>query len=378
MPTVRRGIAPAFTDIRRGTMPIREVRQGSTLVWSRSAIYDCFDFEGWLTGWIDELCSDPGNLISNGFGLLTDGLDNVVGQVVQFVGGGVNELGKLIATNADTAINAYCGLWGGTAPDGLLGLINGIPLIGPLLTDIFGKWFTGTLDIETLVGQIPVFGQLAQTIGLIPDSLGNLADPINYVVDEVGNVLGIISCGQYKDLGGIFEPICFALGAIGGAVRLIIPDGLMSLDLTTSRFRSSTLLTADDGYLDIEVAEGGGPGVITQVFRRYSNNGTGAAGVGIDLRDSAASIVRRVASVSTLVKPNLGSFTSGDRLRLIQEGNTHTLLRNGNPLGQPWVDATGTAATGAANRSVALLMQGAQPHGGSRIFSPALSCVEAA
>jgi len=373
---IYRGTTP-ITAIYHGATPINQIYRGSTLVWSRAAIRDCFDFEGWLTGWIDELCDDPGNLISDGFGMLVDGLDNAVGQVVQYVNTGVNELGKLVATGADTAVDAYCGLWGGSAPDGLLGLINGIPLIGPEIADILRDWFGGTLDITTLVGQIPVFGQLAQTIGLIPDSLGNLAEPINYVIDEAGNVLGIISCGQYKDLGGIFEPICFAIGAVGGAARLLIPDGLMSLNLVGSRFRYPTTLAADDGYVEVEVAEGGGPGVKTQVFRRYSNNGSGANGVGIDLRDSMASIVRRVASADSLVAPNLGSFSAGDRLRLTQTGNTHVLTRNGDLLGQ-WVDGTATAAKGAAFRSIAMLMEGAQPLGGSRIFSPGLSCVEAA
>lgn len=377
MPTIRRGLNPPYTAIYRGAVPMKEVRQGNTLVWSRAAIYDCFDFDGFIDHWIDELCSDPGNLISNAYGLLIDGLDNTYGQIVQYVQDGVNQAGTLVATGADAAVDAYCGLWGGTAPDGLVGLVNGIPLIGPTLADILKDWFGGNIDITSLVGKIPVIGQIAQSIGILPDSLGNLVDPINYVIDEAGTVLGIISCGQFKDLGGIFEPICFAIGAVGGAAKLIIPDGLMSLNLTTGQFRYPTQVAADDGYLEVEVAEGGGAGVITQVFRRYSNSG-GANGVGIDLRDSAASIVRRVANVSTLVKPNLGSFIAGDRLRLVQAGNTHSLFRNGLPMGAPWVDALNSAASGAANRSVAMLMQAAQPLGGARIFSPALSCIEAA
>ncbi|QPX62155.1 hypothetical protein PBI_INDLOVU_40 [Mycobacterium phage Indlovu] len=377
---IRHGALPQPIAIRRGRTVIREVRRGGTLVWSSSAVRDCFDLDGWLQGWIDEMCDDPAHLIPDGLGYLFDGLDNAVGSLVGYTNDAVNQTGILVANTANSAVDAYCGMWGGSAPDGLLGLINGLPLIGgPLkpFVDILEDWFGGTLEVDQLIGKIPVVGQLAQNLGLIPDKLGNLLDPINYVIDEAGNVIGTITCGAYKDIGGVFEPLCFVIGQVAGAARMLIPDGLMSLDLTTSRFRHPTVMLADDGYLELEVAEGGGPGVITQVFRRYSNDGSGAAGVGLDLRDRAVSIVRRVGGVDTLVKPNLATFGGGDKLRLVQTGNLHELFKNGEPVGS-WNDAGATAVKAATARSIAMLMQGAQQFGGSRLFSPSLSCVEAA
>jgi len=169
----------------------------------------------------------------------------------------------------------------------------------------------------------------------------------------------------------------FLIGASGGAARLVIPDGLMNLDLQTSRVRHDTVLPFDDGYLEVEIAEAGSSGVVSQAFRRYSNNGTGAAGVGMDFRDSMVSIVRRVGSADTLVLPNAARFTGGDKVRLVQAGDVHSLFLNGEPVGS-WPDNTATALKGAANRSVAMLMQGAQQFGGSRLLSTAFSCVEAA
>ncbi|AYD82038.1 minor tail protein [Mycobacterium phage Saguaro] len=378
---VRRGTAPNYTAVRRGRTVIREIRRGSTLVWNGATISDGFDWDGFLQDWINELCSgaDPGDLISDGLGGIRDGLNNEVGRIVQYVERGVNEAGLLVADTTTSLVDAYCGAWGGTAPpDGLLGLINGIPIFGPLASDLLSDWFGGTLEIDTLVGKIPVVGQLATMIGLLPDQVtGAIEEPLNYVIDAAGQVVGTLTCGQFKNIAGsLLEPVCYTIGVVGQAARMLIPDGLMSLNTESSRLRHPTLLPAD-GFLEVQLAQLGDPGFITQVFRRYSDNGSGDAGVGIDIRNGAASIVRRVGGTDVLVAPHLGGVGPADWLRLVQTGNLHELFRNGDKLGE-WDDATGTAAVGTGHQSVAMVMHGAKEFGGSRLFSPALASLAAA
>ncbi|AYP70030.1 minor tail protein [Mycobacterium phage CRB2] len=381
MPEIRRGSAPNFTAIRRGNTIIKEIRRGETLLWSGATISDQFDWLGALEGWIDELCSgeDLGTLISDGFGIIRDGLDNEVGRVVQYVEGGVNDLGLLVGGTGDQLADAYCGMWGGSAPpDGLLGLINGIPLFGSELANLLKDWFGGTLEIDSLLGKIPVVGQLATAIGLIPDQVtGAILPPINYVVDTAGQVVGTLTCGQFKNIGSsLLEPVCYIIGVVGGAAKMVIPDGLMSLDPIDSRYRHPTLLPNPDGFVEVQLAQAGDPGFATQVFRRYSNDGTGHNGVGIDVRSGLAGIVRRVGGVEDLVAPALGGVGPANRLRLVQTGNLHELFRDGTKIGE-WPDLTGTAATGAGNQSVAMVMNAAKEFGGTRLFSPALSYLEA-
>lgn len=372
-----RGTGPLVKQVYRGDSPVRQIYRGNTLVWQRTAVSDGFDLDGWLQNWINELCNsgDIGDLISNGVGGIVDGIGNVVGQTVAFVQDKGNGIGTLVAETGTSLVDAYCGAWGGSSPpDGLIGLVNGIPIFGGILAD----WLSGELDITSIIGKLPVVGDIAKQIGLIPDDLGNLLDPINYVVDELGNIVGTITCGKYKNIGGgAIEGICYIIGVVNHAARLQMPDGLMNLDKQVGRMRHPSLLPSDDGWLEVQVAESGSPGMATQVFRRYANDGSGARGVGIHMVDNMAGIVRRVGGVETVVKPALGGFGPSSRLRLEQLGNTHTLLRDGIPLGDPWVDATNTAASGAANRSVAMVMTGAKELWGSRRFSPSLNYLEA-
>lgn len=380
MTAVRRGAAAPYTSIRRGVTPIRQVRRGSNLIWTNASVYDAFNGpDGFLTDWVNELASlDLGDLISDGLGFLIDGLGNIVGTTVALVEDAVNGLGELVSTTSTSLVDAYCGAWGGTAPpNGLIGMVNGIPIIGELIGSLLGEWLEGDLDIQSLIGKIPVFGQLAEQIGLIPDQLGNLADPINYVVDAVGDVIGVLTCGAFHPTGGSLENVGFVIGQMSGAARMLIPDGLMNLDLRTNRMRHPTQLPADNGFIEVQVAEIGSPGYATQAWRRYANDGSGARGVGIDLRNSQASIIRRVGSVDTLVAENVASFTTSTRLRLDQAGNIHTLVRDGVAVGS-WNDAGATAASGASNRSVAMTMQGSKERAGTRKFSPSLNYLEAA
>ena len=366
----------AYRQVYRGAVPVRQIYRGNTLVWQRTPVRDGFDWDGWLQGWINEVCSgeDLGDLISDGLGMIVDGLGNVVGNTVAYVEGGANNLGKLVATTGTSLVDAYCGVWGGNSPPGgLIGLVNGIPIIGGILAD----WLSGTLDIDSIIGELPIVGDIARQIGLIPDDLGNLLDPLNYVIDAAGDVVGTITCGRYKNIGGgTLEGICYVIGVVNQAARVMVPDGLLALDRVTSRVRHPNLLPADDGWLEFQVAEAGSPGFATQEYRRYANDGTGDRGVGVDLRDNRASIVRRVGGVETVVAPDLGTFGPGSNLRLDQLGNVHTLYRDGIELGE-WIDSTGTAATGAANRSVALVMNGAKELLGQRRFSPSLNYIEA-
>lgn len=372
MPVVRGG-APAFTQVRRGADPIIQIRRGHALKWSRASIFDPFDIDGFLTDWINELLStDPGALCTDGLGVLTDQLENQFGRLVLYVDGGVNRIGTMVNMAGTDLVDAYCGVWGGESPpDGLVGLVNDIPIIGGVL----GDWLSADLDIQKIVGQIPVVGQLAEMIGLVPDQLGNLLDPINYVVDEAGNVVGKLTCGRL-DVDGVLEDICYQIGVVGQSARMLIPDGLVALDPQTSLYRHPTILTADDGWIETQVTEVGFPGLVTQLYRRYSDDGSGAAGVGMDLRDSAVSIVRRVGGEETLVAPNLARFGSGDRLRLEQDGDLHTLIVNGSEAGS-WLDDTGSAASGVGTQSVSMLMQGGKGLQSTRRFSPSLNYVEA-
>lgn len=380
--------ATAMPSVQLGTLAINNVYLGTTPVWSRATVGG-WGSDGFLD-WINELCTDPSGLLSDPFGNIVDGLGNPIGQLVSFVQGGAKELGTLISSANTSVADAYCGVWGGSAPpDGLIGLINGIPVVGPLvggaaksILDLLESLFGGddpdpVASVESIIGTVPVVGQLAQMIGLSPDSAGALTDPLNFVVDELGAVVGTLTCGQFTPTGGAGEGICYVIGVVGQAARMLIPDGLVSLTPQTSRLRNPTQVVGDDGWLETQVAQIGDPTYITQAFRRYVNSGTGASGVGIDFRNSQLSIVRRVGGTDTLVAPNLGRFSSGDVQRLIQAGDVHTLYNNGELLGS-WNDSTHTAATGSGNRSVAMVMQGAKEFQGTRRFSPSLASIQAA
>ena len=364
------------TAVKYGSLDIQQIKLGNTLYWSKAKIRDPFDIEGTLERWINELLSgDLGALCLDVTGTFVDGLGNAIGTVVAFVEGGVNGLGTLVADTGQAIGDVYCGIWGGSAaPDGLIGLINGIPIIGGALAD----WLTGSIDIDSIIGSIPLVNNLAQMIGLIPTVEGNLLDPINYVINAAGEVVGVLTCGEFRPTGSTaFEGVCFMIGVIGNAAKMLIPDGLLSLNKQISHMRHPDTLDFDDGYLETQIAEAGSPGYVTQVFRRYSNNGSGDNGVGLWLESSELSLVRRVGGTPVKVLDSVTSFSPGDTIRLDQVGNTHTLTRNGIEVGE-WVDSGATAASGASNRSVAMWMEAAKELSGSRLFSPSLNYVEAA
>jgi hypothetical protein len=384
---IYRGSDP-IAQIFRGANPIAEVFRGSTLVWTSAPIFDPFNqADGWLIGWINELLDeDPAALISDQWGNLLDGLNNFVGSVVAFVqalSNDANAVGTLVTNTGTALVDAYCAAWGGTAPsgtsgvtpppDGLIGLINGIPLIGPylstVLVNVISNAATAVEDVEHIVGSIPVVGNLAAAIGLIPAEIGGtLAPPINYVIDQLGNVIGTITCGRFTPTASSdIENIQYVIGTIGQNATMLIPDGLLTLDTRTSRMRYPTQTAGDDGWVEIRPNSRGDTGMTTQMFRRYANSGAGA-GVGINLLESHVSIVKRIDDTDTLVK-HCGTYNPGDRLRLVQAGTTHTLFKNGQNVGAATFS---DVDTGIGFRSIGMVMQSGKELFGPKKYSPRL------
>ena len=91
-----------YDQVFRGSEPLAHIYRGNDLVWTRAAVRDDFNRDGWLTNWINELwLGDLGYLFSDMFGRLVDGLGNFVGSTVSFVTDAIsvaaNGVGKLIA-----------------------------------------------------------------------------------------------------------------------------------------------------------------------------------------------------------------------------------------------------------------------------------------
>lgn len=391
----------AVSGIYRGANPVNSIYRGGSLIWTGAPIFDGFDNSGWLNNWINELLSgDPAALVSDHLGQLWDGLNNFVGSVVAFVQGGTNQLGQLVTHTGTALVDAYCAAWGGTAPatgggpgtplgiggggttpvpSGLLGLINGIPLIGPYINSALSQVInlvTHPSDIFSLIGTIPVIGNLASAIGLIPDQItGVISAPLNFIIDKLGAVLGTLTCGAYTPTAAmVSEDIQYVIGMINQRARMLIPSGVLSLNTQTSRYRWPTPLTNDDGFVEVRLADAGnGPGMMTEVFRRYSDSGF-HQGTGMYFIDGTVGIVHRASDADSLVSGGVASAGGGDRFRLVQAGSTHTLFKNGQNIGS----ASGIAAPGAGSRSVGMLMQGGKEHLGPVQNSASLDYLEAA
>ncbi|AXN53313.1 hypothetical protein PBI_THONKO_41 [Mycobacterium phage Thonko] len=383
---------PPVVAIKVGTTDVKQFRIGQTLYWSKSSVRDPFDLDGWLQGWINEL-QKLGGLFVNPFGELfgSMGDESPLGWLVNFTPGNsiLGSPGTLIS-GVGNLEDAYCAAVGtvaditrGDIPEGLIGLINGLPIIGEggrelieeLLDFIFGGGDPVT-NILSIVGQVPIVGELGVMLGLLPKADGTFNDPVNFIVDAAGEVIGKITCGEWQPNEGTGGEMNFVIGVQDAAARMFIPDGLVGIGKQTSRFRHPAQTVGDDGWLEVQIDQIGSPGYATQVFRRWANAG-GASGVGMDFRDGVASIVRRVGGTDTIIRPGLAAIASGDVFRLHQEGNLHTLIRNGKPVGE-WPDDAATAAKGAANRSVAMVMQGARELMGVRRYSPSLNYLDAA
>lgn len=386
------------TDFYYGDLPVQAIRRGDTLVWSRSPVCSIWDYIGWLSDWffegIEGIAAGLGGLVetlwSDGLTGIIDGVGATVANLVALIpgaAGALNNIGALVSVIPTTLADAYCsaldsvgGLITGTIPDGLLGIFNAIPVIAGQFVEFVLNIPATLVEVVSLIGTIPVFSTLGQLLGLLPWPDGSRNDPVNLIVDAVGAVLGFITCGQITlnessgEEGLVEAALNFTVGALGGLARMLIPDGLVSLPTQTARLRHQ-YTTADDGHVELQVVHVGDPGYTTQVLRRYSDDGSGQDGVGIDMTGSDLSIVARIAETETLVPG--GSYFSGDIIRLDQAADVHTLTRNGEVVAT-WDDAGQTAARGAGTRSVGLVMQGAKEMLGPRRFSASLAYVDAA
>lgn len=391
--------ATPLHDLRIGGEPVIKVCYGHNTIWTNpSIIADDFFILGFLWNWVPTFVSDLGsglggivsNLFSDGLGGIVNGTGGLVGNVAKFIpsidtsSGNFGQIISQIPAELESTIcddlNQIGGLF---TSNGLIGLINGLPIIGGAFQWLEGLFSSDNplASIESLVGGVPVLKDLGQLIGVVSDQTsGILGDPINFIVDNVGNVLGLLSCGTYTPDGGTGQNVHYPIGVVGGMARMLIPDGLVSLSTQTSTLRNASLVPADNGWVETKIASQGDTGYITQIWRRYTNGSSEvtSSGVGIDLRDGVASIVRRIDGANVLVAPGLSAFTAGDTVHLQQTGNTHTLYLNGHQAGQPWVDTGNTAHSGSLYRSVAMTMQGGQDLNGPRRYSPSLAYLYAA
>lgn len=182
---------------------------------------------------------------------------------------------------------------------------------------------------------------------------------------------------DWTDYGGV-SPYLASISS--GYARINIPDDLPFLGLQEDRVRyNAAQVAGDDGHIRVKIATmGDGTGFFaarSQAFRRLSNAAY-SHGVGIELSNSQLSIVRRVGSVDTPMA-NCGTYQPGDEADLVQLGNVHTMLRNGNDVGA-WNDSGATASKGSGFRSIGLMFSGGKDFFGPRRLSPAFDYVEAA
>lgn len=394
--------------IYRGTQPVGAIYRGPTLLWTGAPIFEGFDTAGWLNSarWIyDNLIGGPLALISDWLGQIWDAVNNFVASTVKFVQNAANQVGTLVTHAGQSVVNAYCGAWGmpgptvstpavsgvAQAPSGITGFLNGIPLIGSFLSTSIRDWLgvvQNPLSIFNMIGNIPVVGNLTKMIGLTTDNIANAINPpINFVVNSIGSVLGTLTCGKYTTVAGAAAPITsainYVIGIVGERARMLVPDGLMNLDVATSRVRNSTKLLNEDGYIEVRLADSGsGHDLKTQVFRRFADQYYNQ-GVGIQFMDGLASIVQRRPSVSTptgvqdidvIRTPGAASCRAGDRFRLVQSGSTHSLYKNGAQVAQ----INDVAPYGGPNHSIGIRMDARKELMGSRTYSAALDYLVAA
>lgn len=135
---------------------------------------------------------------------------------------------------------------------------------------------------------------------------------------------------------------------------------------------------AVDGYLEtVPLTTGeGGTDHMTVAWRRADTNITN--GVGIGFASSLVGLVGRVAGNDTLFQ--MGNFQAGDKFRLVQVGNLHTLLKNGVTLGTPLNDTGPTYRKGVGYDRMGATVCMSKPTifgwPGSINYSPRLDYIE--
>ena len=170
------------------------------------------------------------------------------------------------------------------------------------------------------------------------------------------------------------SPGTYKLGVVDGAMRLAIPDNTMAIGIAKqlSRYRFNNPHPAANGFIETRVANIGKSDHRTHVFRRSSVDG--ADGVGMQLRAGRLHIVRRVGGTDTLMV-DCGAIGTGDRIRMHQAGNLHSMFRNGRVVGE-WDDSGATASSDAAHRSLMVFSEGSKDILGPRRFATSLDFVE--
>lgn len=391
-----------------GSTTVSRIMYGSTMIWGGggdAVIWEDFNLAGTLWNWFIDFVTDVagqivasvtglGGLItttiSDQWGQLYNGVGTFVGAISKFVpvidtssgnpGIIISQIPQSLTTALCTGVSAVGG-WVDTATSGgLVGFLNGLPIIGGAfkwLQEFFADPVTTLTSVVSAIGSMPVIQDLANLMGIVQDAVtGAIADPQNFVTNAIGDVLGVVSCGQFNLHAGGSKTVTYPIGSIGNLGRILIPDGLVSLSPTTGWARSENL-TSDDGYLQIGVGSSGNQGEATRVFRRYDESGAISSGVGLHLVDGQVSIDRLVGTTETLVVPAMAPYAPGDDLMLTQVGDVHTAYRNGQRIGE-WEDNSRTAGVGVGKRAVGMAMTGSQDLMGPRTFSPALRYVRAA
>ena len=200
-----------------------------------------------------------------------------------------------------------------------------------------------------------------------------------------GGIFLVFDDGDAEDLTGYgfvhYGSDLYSAGVDNGAMRLAQPDsgpGAIGVYRDDVRYDDATA-TADDGYLTFRAATPGSPGSFsqskyrTQLFARGSNGGV-THGVGVELANSTAAIVRRVAGTDNVMTDTY-TFGGGDVGRLKFVGDLWTLTING-AFAAEWDDAGSSAASGASYRSLLARVDAGREFNGARYFSPAIDWVE--
>lgn len=170
------------------------------------------------------------------------------------------------------------------------------------------------------------------------------------------------------------EGSSYSIGSEFGLCRLLLPDNAIWIFAQTAHARYTAAQHQADGYAEWVIGNPGSGGFATTVWRRASNASGRAAGVGVQMLSSSLQIVRRVGGVETEVRA-CGQFQGGDRMRLTQVGNLHTVHRNGRFVGE-WDDTGATAANTFAERTLAMTMTATKDLFGPRRFSPSIDWIE--
>lgn len=170
------------------------------------------------------------------------------------------------------------------------------------------------------------------------------------------------------------DPGTYKLGVVDGAMRLDIPDNTFAIGIATqrSRYRFATPHEADNGYVEVRVANIGKSDHRTHVFRRSSVDGK--YGVGMELRSGSMHICNRTPASDALMV-NCGAVSSGDIWRLHQVGDLHTMFRNGRVVGE-WDDTANAGRRGPDYRWLTVRAVASKDILGPRRFSASLDYVE--